>query len=88
MVTEADWRDWKKEDFRPYLDVVFGAFGPERLMFGSDWPVCLLAASYQQVLEIVEEYVRDCAADVKAKIFGGNAAHFYGLKMAQHGLAA
>jgi L-fuconolactonase len=88
MVTEADWRHWKKQDFRPYLDVVFGAFGPERLMFGSDWPVCLLAASYQQVLEIVEEYVRDCAADLKEKIFGGNAAQFYGLKMAQHGLAA
>src|SRR6266699_3619897 len=56
-------------------------------MFGSDWPVCLLAASYQQVLEIVEEYVQDCAADVKGKIFAGNAAQFYGLKMAQHGLA-
>ena len=88
MVTEADWRHWKKQDFRPYLDVVFGAFGPERLMFGSDWPVCLLAASYRQVLEIVEEYVQDCAADVKEKIFGDNAAQFYSLKMAQHGLAA
>jgi L-fuconolactonase len=88
MVTEADWRHWKKEDFRPYLDVVFGAFGPARLMFGSDWPVCLLAASYQQVLEIVEDYVQGCAADIKGKIFGGNAAQFYRLKMAQHGLAA
>ena len=88
MVTEADWRHWKKDDFRPYLDVVFGAFGPARLMFGSDWPVCLLAASYQQVLEIVEDYVQDCAADLKGKIFGGNAAQFYRLKTAQHGLAA
>ena len=88
MVTESDWRHWKKEDFRPSLDVVFGAFGPARLMFGSDWPVCLLAASYRQVLEIVEDYVRDCAADVKGKIFGGNAAQFYRLKTAQHGLAA
>ena len=68
--------------------MVFGAFGPERLMFGSDWPVCLLAASYRQVLEIVEEYVQDCTADVKEKIFGGNAARFYSLKMAEHGLAA
>lgn len=87
MVTEADWQHWKKEDFRPYLDVVFGAFGPGRLMFGSDWPVCLLAASYQQVAEIVAEYVGDCAADEKEKVFGGNAAEFYHLA-AQHGLAA
>ena len=88
MVTEADWRRWKKEDFRPYLDVVFGAFGPRRLMFGSDWPVCLLASSYRQVLEIVEDYLQDCASDIKEKIFGGNAAQFYRLRMAQHGLAA
>ena len=88
LVTEADWKNWKKEDFRPYLDVVFGAFGPKRLMFGSDWPVCLLAASYQQVLEIIEDYVQDCAADIKEKIFGGNASDFYQLKAAKRGLAA
>jgi L-fucono-1,5-lactonase len=88
LVTEADWHHWTKEDFRPYLDVVFDAFGPDRLMFGSDWPVCLLAASYQQVLRIIEEYVRDYPPDVKEKIFGGNAARFYRLKMAQHGPAA
>jgi len=88
LVTEADWDHWKKEDFRPYLDVVLDAFGTERLMFGSDWPVCTLAASYQQVLEIIEEYVREYPADVKGKIFGGNAAHFYRLKLAQHGFAA
>ena len=88
MVTEADWRQWKKEDFRPYLDTVFGAFGPKRLMFGSDWPVCLLAASYQQVVEIVEDYIQDCAADLKERIFGGNATEFYQLKAAKRGLAA
>ncbi len=88
LVTEADWHQWKKEDFRPYLDVVFGAFGPERLMFGSDWPVCLLAASYQQVLQIIDEYVQDYAAEVKARIFGGNAVQFYRLKTARHGIAA
>jgi L-fuconolactonase len=88
MVTEADWHNWKKEDFRPYLDVVFGAFGPKRLMFGSDWPVCLLAANYQQVVEIVEDYLQDCAADVKARIFGGNATEFYQLKVAKRGPAA
>src|SRR5262249_44211761 len=54
LVTEADWRNWRSEDFRPYLDVVFEAFGPKRLMFGSDWPVCLLAASYQQVKSSIE----------------------------------
>jgi len=88
LVTETDWKDWKKGDFGPYLDVVFGAFGPKRLMFGSDWPVCLLAASYQQVLEIIEDYVQDCAADIKDKIFGGNAADFYQLEAAKRGLAA
>ncbi len=88
LVIEADWHHWKKEDFRPYLDVVFDAFGPQRLMFGSDWPVCLLAGSYQQVLQIIEEYVKHCPADVKEKIFGGNAAQFYRLKTARHGFAA
>lgn len=88
LVTEADWRHWKKEDFRPYLDVVFDAFGPDRLLFGSDWPVCLLAASYQQVLEIVEDYVQGYPADAKEKIFGANAARFYGLATARHGSAA
>jgi len=95
LATEADWQQWKKEDFRPYLDVAFDAFGPDRLMFGSDWPVCLLAASYRQVVEILEEYLRDCPADMREKIFGGNAARFYRLKIAkspgsdeQHGLAA
>jgi L-fuconolactonase len=88
LVTEADWHQWKKEDFHPYFDVVFDAFGPKRLMFGSDWPVCLLAASYQQVVGIVEDYVQDCAADIKEKIFGGNATEFYQLKTAKRGLAA
>jgi L-fuconolactonase len=88
LVTEADWRHWKKEDFRPYLDVAFQAFGPDRLLFGSDWPVCLVAASYRQVLQIVEDYVQGYPADTKEKIFGGNAARFYGLKTAKHGSAA
>ena len=87
LVTEAHWRDWKKQDFRPYLDVAFEAFGADRLMFGSDWPVCLLAGSYRQVLGILEEYFENYPADVRAKIFGGNAAQFYGLKTTQHGFA-
>jgi L-fuconolactonase len=79
MVTEAEWKGWSEEDFRPYQDVIFEAFGSERLMFGSDWPVCLLAASYAQVKELVENYTRDLSAGEKANIFGLNAARFYGL---------
>jgi L-fucono-1,5-lactonase len=88
LVTEADWHEWKSEDFRPYLDAVFEAFGPDRLMFGSDWPVCLLAASYRQVKQIIEDYVQAQEPAHKENIFGGNAIRFYGLKAASHGLAA
>jgi L-fuconolactonase len=88
LVTEADWKHWKADDFKPYLDVVFEAFGPERLMFGSDWPVCLLAATYRQVEQLIEDYVKGFSLADKEKIFGGNAARFYRLKMAQHGSAA
>jgi L-fucono-1,5-lactonase len=88
LVTEADWSAWKNADFRPYLDVVFEAFGVGRMMFGSDWPVCLVAASYSQVKEILEDYMRDFPVRDKNKVFGENAIRFYGLKMGQHGLAA
>jgi L-fuconolactonase len=88
MVTEADWRHWKPADFHPYLDVVFDAFGPDRLMFGSDWPVCLLAASYAQVKGIIEDYLKNFRAQDRESIFGGNATRFYGLKAVSHGLAA
>jgi L-fuconolactonase len=88
LVTEADWQHWTPADFEPYLDVVFDNFGAERLMFGSDWPVCLLAGSYRQVKEIVEQYVSRRAAGDMVKIFGGNAIRFYGLQASIHGLAA
>ena len=88
LVTEADWRNWKAEDFWPYLDVVFEAFGPDRLMFGSDWPVCLLAASYTQVKQIIEDYLDDYTSAQRQNIFGGNAIRFYGLKELANGLAA
>ena len=88
LVTEADWNHWKPQDFKPYLDIVFEAFGPERLMFGSDWPVCLLAAGYRQVKQILEDYLDGYSDDEKNKIFGGNAVRFYNLKTIQHGLAA
>jgi L-fuconolactonase len=88
LVTEADWKHWKADDFKPYLDVVFSAFGADRLMFGSDWPVCLLAATYSQVKQLIDSYVKGFSQSDKDKIFGGNAARFYGLKIAQHGFAA
>lgn len=77
MVTEADWKSWKKEDFIPYLDVVVEAFGPERIVFGSDWPVCLLAASYGDMLKIVTDYFATFSSSEQALFFGGNAAKFY-----------
>ena len=79
MVTEADWKSWRPADFKPYLEVVFEAFGTERLMFGSDWPVCLVAATYSQVKEVIEDYACDFSDAEKANIFGLNAARFYGL---------
>ncbi|MEO9805017.1 MAG: amidohydrolase family protein [Reichenbachiella sp.] len=80
MVTEADWLGWKPEDFKPYLDVVFDAFGTGRLMFGSDWPVCLLAAQYEEVLGNTNEYLEALTSQEKNKVMGGNALTFYNLK--------
>lgn len=81
LVTEADWSRWCAEDIRPYLDVVFEAFGPDRLMFGSDWPVCLLAASYRRVKELIDEYAACLSTAERSKLFGGNAVRFYGLRV-------
>ncbi|GGK72521.1 amidohydrolase [Rufibacter glacialis] len=79
MVTEADWQNWKKEDIYPYLDSVVEAFGPSRLLYGSDWPVCLVAASYERMLSLVEEYFSGFSQEEKEAIFGGNATAFYHL---------
>jgi len=88
LVTEADWRRWTAADFDPYLDAVFESFGEDRLMFGSDWPVCLLAASYKQVKDIIANYVDTKAPKAKEKIFGANAIQFYDLKVCANGPAA
>ena len=80
MVTEADWNAWTPSDLRPYLDAALEAFGPRRILFGSDWPVCKLAASYEQVLEIVKDWAGALSAEEQAALFGGNAARIYGLK--------
>lgn len=79
MVTEADWKQWKAEDFNPYLDVVFEAFGAERLMYGSDWPVCLVAASYKQIVGLMEQYTSKLTAHEQALFWGENATKFYNL---------
>lgn len=79
LVTEADHSTWKPADFAPYLDVVFEAFGEDRLMFGSDWPVCLLAAQYSKVCGLLRDYTATLPAVAQEKIFGANAARFYRL---------
>ena len=79
MVTEADQTRWKAADFSPYLDVVFEAFGEDRVMFGSDWPVCLLAGEYARVFGLVNDYAAQFSAAARGKLFGGNAAQFYGI---------
>jgi L-fuconolactonase len=87
LVTESDWNRWTGDDFKPYLEVVFEAFGVDRLMFGSDWPVCLLAASYSQVVGIVSDYIRDLPPIDRDKIFGLNAAHFYCQRASRRAIA-
>jgi len=79
MVTEADWKGWRKEDFTPYLDVVVNAFGTSRILFGSDWPVCLVAASYGEMLAIVKDYFAPFSQDEQNRFFGLNAIDFYNL---------
>ncbi|HTS37461.1 MAG TPA: amidohydrolase family protein [Candidatus Solibacter sp.] len=78
LVTEAK-PNWTNADFTPYLDVVFEAFGSDRLMFGSDWPVCLVAADYKSVYGIVAGYMKNLPIAEQRKIFGLNAIRFYGL---------
>lgn len=79
MVTEADWRGWKAEQLFPYLDVTFESFGPDRLMIGSDWPVCLVAASYMRATEIVRNYLLQKSPESQDLVLGGNAQRFYRL---------
>jgi L-fuconolactonase len=79
MVTEADWKNWKAEHFRPYLETAFEAFGPDRLMIGSDWPVCKVAGSYGQVMSVVVDFLNQHTPDAREKILGGNAQRFWRL---------
>ena len=79
LVTEADWQSWKPEQIMPYLDVAFDAFGPERLMIGSDWPVCLVAASYETALNVVKNYLLQFSSETQENVLGGNARRFWKL---------
>jgi L-fuconolactonase len=79
MVTEARWAEWRPEDFRPYLDVVFEAFTPARIMIGSDWPVCTVAADYRTTMGIVIDYIAQFPQEQQNAILGGNCAAFYKL---------
>jgi len=79
MVTEADWKTWTPEKLRPYLDVAVEAFGPERLIAGSDWPVCLVACSYERWWQMLREYFASFSGTERAEVFGGNAIGVYDL---------
>jgi len=79
MVTEADWLNWLSDDFQPYMKTVWDLFGQQRIMFGSDWPVCLLASEYQQVKELVLDFVNTQTPHANKLIMGENAQRFYQL---------
>jgi L-fuconolactonase len=80
LVTEADWQSWSAGQLLPYLETALEAFGPQRLMFGSDWPVCLLAASYRQWHDLVAGFCSRLSVSEQARIFGGTAIEAYGLR--------
>ena len=79
LVTEADWRRWQVADLRPYADAALDAFGPDRLMFGSDWPVCTLAASYPDVLAAARTLTEQLSPAEREAVFSGTATAAYGL---------
>lgn len=79
LVTEADWSSWTAADLQPFVDLAIDVFGPERLLFGSDWPVCLLAATYPQVVGTAGTLLEGLSDDELAAVMGGNAARIYGL---------
>lgn len=79
LVTEAEWRSWTPAQIRPCLDVAFDCFGPRRLMIGSDWPVCTLAADYARTMSVVTDYLQGRPADEQEAVLGGNAARFWNL---------
>jgi L-fuconolactonase len=81
LVTEAKWDSWTAQDFEPYLDVVLGAFGPHRLMIGSDWPVCTLAAEYTSVIKVETDYISRLSANEQHAILEQNPIEFYSIRI-------
>ena len=80
LTTEADWKNWKNSTINPYLDVVFNAFGTKRTLFGSDWPVCLLAGDYAKTVGLVEDYILKFSKTEQHQIMGRNAMEWYKLE--------
>ncbi|GAI50858.1 unnamed protein product, partial [marine sediment metagenome] len=81
MVTEANWNSWKQDDFIPYMEIILEAFCPNRLLFGSNWPVCTVAAKYEQILGIVTNFINSLSQAEQAHIMGQNAIDFYNLEV-------
>ena len=81
LVTEADWQHWQPAQIIPYLDVAFESFGPDRLMIGSDWPVCLVAAPYARTVNVVKSYLSPQTSECRDAVLGGNAQRFWSLRV-------
>lgn len=77
LVTEANWANWRVKDLKPFVDTAVEYFGPQRMMFGSDWPVCLLAASYERVLDAFQSLLAELSDEDRNCVFGKNATDFY-----------
>jgi len=77
MITEADWKKWAPDQLLPYLEIALELFGPNRLMYGSDWPVCLVAGEYEQYWEVIEQFTAALSPSEKSRIMGETAAKFY-----------
>lgn len=81
MVTEADRHNWKPQDFKPYMQIVLDAFGPNRIMLGSDWPVCTAAAEYEQVMEIAADFIQQLSPDEQKDVWSQNPTRIYDISM-------
>jgi L-fuconolactonase len=81
LFTEANWSDWSQETFKPYLDHILNSFSPSRMMFGSDWPVCLLAATYTDTINLMEEFTKNFTKSEQESFWAGTAKRAYKLKV-------